>query len=233
MVTAPRPWFVTDSGFGARLDEADRTVFRRVCPDRFFAKDEAVFREGDPAESLHVVAQGRIKLVRYTADGRERILAIVGPDDLIGEAFLREDAAYRADAIALGDDVVTCPMSRGQFQQLSLQAPSFALAFAEILAQNLFRCRDRLAGGYAPIKTRVAHALLEQAERFGREVDDDPDWVELETELRHEEIASLIGATRVSVSTAVGELRQDGLLQGTRGRYRLHVPALRSLDLEG
>ena len=232
MVTAPRPWFVTDSGFGARLDEADRTVFRRVCPDRFFSRDEAVFREGDPAEALHVVAQGRIKLVRYTPDGRERILAIVGPDDLIGEAFLREDAVYRADAIALGDDVVTCPMSRGQFQQLSLQAPSFALAFAEILAQNLFHCRDRLAGGYAPIKTRVAHALLEQAERFGRGVDDDADWVELDTELRHEEIASLVGATRVSVSTAVGELRNDGLLQGTRGRYRLHVPALASLDLD-
>jgi CRP-like cAMP-binding protein len=232
MAHAPRPWFVTDSGFGARLDDADMAIFRRVCPDRFYAKDEPVFREGDPAESLHVVAQGRIKLVRYTADGRERILAIVGPDDLIGEAFLQEGAGYRADAIAMGDDVITCPMSRRQFQQLSLQAPGFPLAFAEILAQTLFRCRDRLAGGYAPIKVRVAQALLEQAERFGRPVDGEPDWRELDTELRHEEIASLIGATRVSVSTAVSELRRDGLLEGTRGRYRLHAPALASIELD-
>ncbi len=226
-----RPWFVTDSGLAERLDDADRGVFMRVCPERAYRKGETVFREGDPAESLHVVAKGRIKLTRVTPDGRERILAIVGPDDMIGEAFLREDARYRADAVALGDDVVTCPMSRGQFQQLSLQAPSFVLAFSEILARNLFVCRDRLTGGYAPIKVRVAQALVEQGRRFGRPADD-RDWLELETELRHEELAALIGATRVSVSTAISDLRQDGLLEGTRGRYRLHVPALEDLELE-
>jgi len=206
-------------------------VFMRVCPERPYAPGEAIFRDGDPAEQLHVVARGRIKLVRYTPDGRERILAIVGPDDLIGEAFLRDDARYRADAVAM-TDAVTCPMSRGQFQQLSLQAPTFALAFAEILAQNLFGCRDRLSGGYAPIKLRVAQALLEQARRFGRPDESDPDWLRLDTPLRHEEIGALVGATRVSVSTSVAELRRDGLLEGTRGRYRMHVPALEGLELE-
>lgn len=226
-----RPWFVTDSGLAERLDDADRRVFMRVCPERDYRKGETVFREGDPAESLHVVAKGRIKLTRVTPDGRERILAIVGPDDMIGEAFLEQGALYRADAVALGDDVVTCPMSRGQFQQLSLQAPSFVLAFSEILARSLFSCRDRLTGSYAPIKVRVGRALLEQGRRFGRP-SDEPDWLDLETELRHEELASLIGATRVSVSTAISELRQDGLLEGTRGRYRLHVPGLEDLEFE-
>lgn len=231
MPTHERPWFVTDSGFTTQLDDADRSAFMRVCPERVYRKDEAIFREGDPAESLHVVAKGRVKLVRLTPDGRERILAIVGPDDLIGEAFLEGDADYRADAVALGE-VVTCPMSRAQFLQLARQAPTFVLSFAEILAQNLFRCRDQLAGGYAPIKVRVAQALVEQARRFGRPDAADADWLELETELRHEEIASMIGATRVSVSTAIADLRQEGLLEGTRGRYRLHAPALEMLDLE-
>lgn len=231
MATSGRPWFVPDSGLTERLAENDKMVFMRVCPERPYPPGTAIFREGDPAEHLHVVARGRIKLVRYTPDGRERILAIVGPDDLIGEAFLREDARYRADAIAMAD-AVTCPMSRGHFQQLSLQAPTFTLAFAEILAQNLFRCRDQLSGGYAPIKIRVAQTLLEQARRFGKPDDGDPDWLELDTELRHEEIASMVGATRVSVSTSVAELRRDGLLEGTRGRYRLHAPALEGLDLE-
>ncbi|MFO8075379.1 MAG: Crp/Fnr family transcriptional regulator [Egibacteraceae bacterium] len=232
MTTTERPWFVTDSGFSRRLDDADRSVFMRVCPERHYARDEHIFREGDPADSLHVVAKGRIKLTRLTPDGRERILAIVGPDDMIGEAFLRPDADYLADAVALGDGVTTCPMSRGQFQQLSLQAPTFVLAFAEILAGNLFRCRDQLTGGYAPIKVRVALTLLEQARRFGRPSEEDDDWLELETELRHEEIASLIGATRVSVSSSVADLRNDGLVQGTRGRYRVHAPAIEALELD-
>lgn len=231
MPTHDRPWFVPHSGLEERLSDADRMVFMRVCPERPYTPGESIFREGDPAEHLHVVARGRIKLVRYTPDGRERILAIVGPDDLIGEAFLRDDARYRADAVAM-TDAVTCPMSRGQFQQLSLQAPTFTLSFAEILAQNLFRCRDQLAGGYAPIKVRVAQTLLAQARRFGRPDEADPDWLHLDTPLRHEEIGALVGATRVSVSTSVAELRRDGLLEGTRGRYRMHAPALEGLELE-
>lgn len=231
MDSTERPWFIPDSGLAERLSDDDRDAFTRVCPERGYAPGEAIFREGDAAEHLHVVAQGRIKLVRYTPDGRERILAIVGPDDMIGEAFLRQDARYRADAIALSD-AMTCPMSRDQFQRLSAQAPAFTLAFAEILAQNLFHCRDQLTGGYAPIKVRVAQALLDQARRFGRSGPTDPEWLELATELRHEEIAAMVGATRVSVSTAIADLRHDGLVEGTRGRYRLYAPALEGLELD-
>lgn len=226
-----RPWFVPDTGFGERIAPADHQIFMRVCPDRTYASGETIFREGDPAEQLHVVARGRIKLTRLTPDGRERILAIAGPDDLIGEAFLREDAVYLADAVALGE-AVTCPMTRGQFQRLSLQAPTFALSFAELLSESLFRCRDQMGGDYAPIKIRVAQTLLDQARRFGTPSDEDADWLTLETELRHEEIASMIGATRVSVSTSLGELRREGLIEGTRGRYRLYAPAIETLDLD-
>lgn len=226
-----RPWFVSDTGFGDRLDPADKQVFMRVCPDRTYPAGSTIFREGDPAESLHVVVRGRIKLTRLTPDGRERILAIAGPDDLIGEAFLQEDALYRADAVAMGD-AITCPMSRGQFKRMSLQAPSFALSFAEILAEKLFRCRDQVTSDYAPIKVRVANTLLDQAQRFGTPSDEDPDWLDLDTELRHDEIASMIGATRVSVSTSLAELRRQGLIEGTRGRYRLHAPAIGMLELD-
>lgn len=226
-----QPWFIPQSNLTARLDENERSAFLRVCPARVFEKDDVLFHQGDFAEELHVIAEGRVKLLRLTPEGRERILAILGPDDIVGEAFVHDDAEYRADAVALGR-VVTCPMSRAQFKQLSLQAPGFTVAFTETLADGLFRCRDQLAGSYAPIKVRVAEVLLDQARRFGDVVPGDPDWLDLDTELRHEEIASLISATRVSVSTAIAELRQHGLLSGTRGHYRLHVPALEAFTLE-
>ncbi len=69
--------------------------------------------------------------------------------------------------------------------------------------------------------------LVEQARRFGKAAEEG--WFELQTELRHEDIASLVGATRVSVSMTISELRERGLLEGTRGSYRLNVTALESL----
>ncbi len=224
-----KPWFVKDTNFDQRMSSEDMAVFRRVCPDRRYAKGETIFYAGDPATDLHVIAKGQIKLVTPTAGGSERILAVCGENDFIGEAFLAEDTEYHVDAVAL-TEVVTCPVSRAQFLQMSLQAPNFVLNFAEILAGHLFHCREQLSSSYAPVKVRMVKVLLEQAQRFGQAEDENGEWVSLRTELKHEELASMITATRVSVSMAIAELRDDGLLEGTRGNYRLNLPALMSLS---
>jgi CRP-like cAMP-binding protein len=164
-----------------------------------------------------------VKLAVTTASGQERILAILGADDFMGEAFLKDESRYRVDAVAL-TEVTTCPVSRAQFRELALRSPNFMLSFAEILTSHLFACRDQLSQASDPIKIRVAKVLLEQARRFGKSLDGV--WCELGTELRHEEIASHISATRVSVSTSFSELRNEGFIEGTRGFYRLNIPAL-------
>ncbi len=200
------------------------SIFRRVCPDKPYYEGDLIFHAGDQATDLHVITRGQIKLVTPTASGSERILAICGPNDFIGEAFLNDTAHYRVDAVAL-TDVLTCPVSREQFLEMSLQAPSFVLTFAEILASHLFYCREQLSTSYAPVKVRVIKVLVEQAERFGES--QEGGWVRFSTELKHEELAAMITATRVSVSMAIAELRDEGILEGTRGEYRLNMGAMR------
>ena len=218
-----KPWYIKDTDFTGRVSDEDMAVFMQVCPHKRYRKGNTIFFSGDPATDLHVVEVGQIKLVTPTPTGGERILAILGPNDIFGEAFLSENAHYRVDAVAL-TDAATCPVSRTQFKQMSERAPSFALTFAEILAQHLFDCRDQLSSSYAPVKSRVSRALLSQAERFGEPLNDG--WIKLSTQLKHEELAAMITATRVSVSMAISELRDEGLLEGTRGEYRLNAEGL-------
>lgn len=223
-----KPWYVRGTGFASRMEPQDRATFMSVCPDVRYEKGDAIFRLGDPATHMHVIAQGQVKLVAPTATGHERILAICGADDFIGEAFIHEADAYRVDAIAL-TDTTTCPMSRDQFKQLSLHAPSVTLGFMEIMASHLFACRENLGSAFDPIRLRVAKALVDLCQRFGTPTDDDGSWYRLDTELKHEEIASLTSATRVSVTSAFTRLREEGLVEGSRGRYRVNMPGLTSL----
>lgn len=217
-------WWLKDTGFKRRVGDADLRTFMQVCPERVHPKGSTLFRAGDLATHLHVVARGQVKLVVPTAEGRERILAVVGPDDLFGEAFVGgEGDVYRLDAVAL-TDVVTCPMDQEQYRRLALHAPGFVLAFTRILADKVFACRDQLARIEAPIRGRVAAELLAQGARYG--TDAGQGWVDLATELRHEDLAAMVSATRVSVTSAFASLRQAGVLQGTRGRYRLHLAGL-------
>jgi len=220
------PFIVRNTRFSEVVDRQDMDVFMRVCPERPFGRGDAVFRAGDPAREMHVIAKGRVKVTVATPEGEERILAICGPDDFIGDAFVSEGAAYRAEAVAL-TEVVTCPISRDQFLQMSLKAPGFVLGVCEILSGHLFDCRAQLASGYDPVLVRVAKVLLDLAARFGEP--EGEGWVTVASSLKHEEIASMVSATRVSVTMAMGELRERGLVEGSRGTYRLHVPALTSV----
>lgn len=219
-------WYIRDSGFMERVDPHDREIFLNTCPERRFQPGDAVFRIGDPATSLHIIAQGKIKLVRPTLDGHERIVAVCGPDDFIGEAFLKESDTYQVEAVAM-TPVMTCPISREQFKAVAARAPGFAVTFAEVLASHLFYCRDQLSATYDPVKIRVTKILLEQAERFGQPLSNER--CLLETELKHEDIASLASATRVAVTMAMSELRSEGVLDGSRGRYELDLERLRAL----
>lgn len=221
-----RPFVLRNTRFSQVVNQEDLAVFMRVCPERPYAKGSTLFRAGDPALDMHVIARGQVKVLVPTPEGEERILAICGPDDFIGEAFVGAGATYRAEAVAL-TDVVTCPVSRDQYLQLSLKAPGFVLGFTEILADHLFDCRQQLASGYDAVIVRVAKVLLDQAGRFGQRGEDG--WYELETNLKHEDIASMVSATRVSVSMGVAELREQGLVVGSRGVYRIHVPALTAM----
>lgn len=224
-----KPWFVTDTGINERLTDNDWEVFHRICPSRQFAKGDIIFHAGDPATHLHIVADGQVKLVAMTPTGNERILAICGSEDLIGEAFLSANTHYRADAVAL-TDAHTCPISRDQFLAVVKEAPNFALGFSEVLASHLFGCYEQLGDSYAPVKYRVAKVLIDQARRFGVPASH-AGWYVLETSLKHEEIASMVTATRVSVSMAVAELKRDGILEGSRGHYLLHLEELEELVL--
>lgn len=221
-----KPWFIHDTGFSTRIDDRDKQTFMRICPEKRYRRGDAIFRIGDAATSLHVIVEGKVKLVTGTPKGQERILAICGPDDFIGEAFLQDASVYPVDAVALAP-TVTCPMSRDQFLELSLRAPTFVLSFAEILASQLFQCRDQLSSAYEAIEQRLVRVLLEQTERFGRPLKEG--WYELHTELRHDELASMIRATRVSVSMAFAELRERGLVEGSRGVYQVYMTGLKAL----
>jgi len=216
-------WHLSGTGFTERLAPEDLRAFMQVCPERRYDRGSYLFHAGDPATHLHVLARGQVKLVAPTPDGRERILAVCGPSDFCGEAFIEGEGVYRVDAVAL-TDAFTCPMSQEDYRRLALHAPGFVLTFTQILAGKLFGCRDQLTRVESPIRARVAELLLAQASRYGRE--DDDGWWRLDTELRHDDIAGMVPATRVSVTSAMANLRAAGVLEGTRGKYRLHLEGL-------
>ncbi|MBA2668321.1 MAG: Crp/Fnr family transcriptional regulator [Trueperaceae bacterium] len=222
---AEQAWFAKGTRFKEVMAGEAMEEFRRVCPDKIYERGAYLFHQGERATQLHVIASGQVKLVVPTAAGHERVISVVGPEDMIGEAFVLDEPRYRVDAIAL-TPVQTCPMNHAQFTRLALHSPEFVLRFATILATSLIGCREVLSHTFDPVKVRIAKVLLDQAERFGESDGGSGRVVSLTTGLRHDEIASMASATRVSASMAIAQLREIGLVEGSRGRYRIDIDGL-------
>lgn len=174
-----------------------------------------LFHEGDRADRVLVVREGRVKLVATEANGTEAVLAIRGPGDLLGELSAVDDRPRTATAVAL-DDVVCGVIEVGRFRAVLASEPDAAMALLQLVVARLREAeRRRAEHGALDVVQRLARRLLELA--------GDTTTVQ---GLNQDDLAALIGGSRESVAKALQSLRQAGLVRTGRRAIEL-------LDVEG
>ncbi len=179
-------------------------------PRRELGKGELLYRAGDRADTVYRVVHGLVKLAIDVPSGKERIIGVAGPGDLIG-ALAPGGAALRESAEALGASVVVTVVPREE-------AAAFEPALFRATGDQLTRMTDALEDGELPVGARLARALLRLGERFGQQSEGGV--VRITLPLTHENLAAMVGAARETTTATLGELRHLGLLEGTRGTYR-------------
>lgn len=220
-------WVVAETGWSDAITAEEMREMGAICPPRPYRKGERIYRPGDPPENLFIVLEGNVKLSMPGVVGRERVVAVCGPDDFFGESFLTGASARHSEAVCLSERTVVCPISRAQFMEVAHRVPGVAVAFAAVLAERVQILEAQLELMALPAQARLGRCLLLLAGRFGRETESGV--TELFLDLTHEELASLAATTRVSATQAMSAWRAQGLVQGTRGEYRIDARGLNAL----
>ncbi|MFC3689601.1 Crp/Fnr family transcriptional regulator [Aquipuribacter hungaricus] len=205
----------------AAVDEESATDIIGRMKAVELARGDRLFHEGDPGDALYVIETGKIKLARRAADGRENLLAILGPGEMFGELSLFDPGPRVATAVAVSNARVHS-LTRDDFVPL-LDQPRVALSLLAALGRRLRRTNEALADlVFSDVPGRVAKALLDLASRFGRQSEDG---VLVAHELTQEELAQLVGASRETVNKALADF-------AGRGWLRLEARAVTILDAE-
>jgi CRP/FNR family transcriptional regulator, cyclic AMP receptor protein len=218
---------VTGTNWGGSLQPEEMREMAAICPPRPYRKGEIIFHQGDPAENLFIVLEGNVKLSMLGSTGRDRLVAICGPDDFFGESFLYGSSKQHAQAVCLAEKTVVCPVSRSQFLEVSQRIPSVALLFASVLVGRVRSLEQQLELMASPAQARLGRCLLLLAKRFGSEIK--PGILNLNIGLKHEDLASLAATTRVSATQAISVWRAQGLIAGTRGEYQIRMEAFEAM----
>ena len=213
---------VADSPLFSGLDpEEARSVLASLLQVEV-ARGDVLFHEGEPGDCLYVIQSGRVKLGRRSNDGRENLLAVLGPSELIGELSLFDPGLRTATATALTDTVVL-RMGHDELATWLATTPSVAEHLLRTLARRLRRTNEALADlVFTDVPGRVAKALLDLSTRFGQPV---TDGVRVTHGLTQEELAQLVGASRETVNKALADF-------AARGWVRREGRAVVLLDLD-
>jgi CRP-like cAMP-binding protein len=181
-----------------------------------------LFHEGDPGNSLFVIVDGKIKLGRTSSDGRENLLAVLGPGEMFGELSVFDPGPRNATATAIGEAALV-ELGSSELVQWLQGRPEVALQLLSALARRLRRTNEALADLiFSDVPGRVAKALLDLSERFGERADDG---ILVAHDLTQEELAQLVGASRETVNKALADF-------AARSWIRLEARAVVLLDVE-
>lgn len=195
--------------FAALDDDAAQTLLDNMVKARM-ERGDVLFHEGDQGDKLYVIVEGKIKLGRTSPDGRENLLAILGPGEMFGELSLFDPGPRTATATAIAETQIL-GLSNEQLQRFITARPYVAGTLLAALARRLRRTNENLADlVFTDVPGRVAKALLDLSRRFGRPVESG---VMVAHDLTQEELAQLVGASRETVNKALADFASRGWLK--------------------
>ncbi len=192
------------------LDAEAAVALRASMVETLAPRGTIIFNEGEIGDHMYVIVGGKIKLGHASSDGRESLLAVLGPGEIFGELSLFDPGPRTATATALTDARVLA-LGNTSLHPWLAGRPEVAEALLAALARRLRRTNDALADlVFSDVPGRVAKALLELADKFGA-------WHEEGTLVKHdmtqEELAQLVGASRETVNKALADFTQRGWIR--------------------
>ena len=194
----------------AVLPENQLSLLVKEVSRKSYPRGSAIIAAGDPTDSLYVIISGRLKVMISDDEGREVILAILGPNEFFGEMGLIDDHPRSASVVAI-ESCELLALSKRDFKKCLEENFEMAMTVMRGLVKRL-READQKIGSLAlmDVYGRVARLLLEVAETIdGQKV--------VTKKLAKQDIAKMIGASREMVSRVMKDLQAAGAIEVRAG----------------
>jgi CRP-like cAMP-binding protein len=175
-----------------------------------------IFHEGDPGDTMHLIAQGHIAIRTTTPLGDVAMLRVLRPGEFFGELALISDGPRSATAVAL-DKAETLAVSRTLLDDVRSRIPAIDAVVTVALVAEVRRLAAALTEAlYLPSGTRLLRRLVELTELFAASSS-----ATVTIPLTQDEIAQLAGVTRPTANRILKKASDDGLLLVSRGQVEV------------
>jgi len=210
----------------AALKPDDRAAIEPLCRMQGYEKGEVIFREGDPADRIHFIYAGRVKIVK-AAGTRDVIIEILGTGEQAGAVAAFERRPFPATAIAIEPSgIVSIPEK--DFFNLLERRPEMTRSVLYGLTMRLMMLNKRLADMTGTAESKAARLFLTLADRLG-ERSGTSAFIPLV--LARQEVADLLGITLETAIRLMSRWQKDDLVRTEKSGFTIpDVESLRSIS---
>ncbi|WP_408096937.1 Crp/Fnr family transcriptional regulator [Peredibacter sp. HCB2-198] len=199
-----------DSGIFCKLE---RAALHEVSQNKImntYKRGQTIFFQGNPPFGLYCISNGKIKVYKTGNDGKETILRIVGPGDVLGHRSLFSNENYNATATVI-EDTQVCFIDKNFIHQAIKKEPSIALNLIEKFSREMGTAEARSASiSSKSTRERLAELLLSFTQSYGSV---EKGRIRLNIKLSREEFASMVGAAQETIIRLFTDFKDEGVLE--------------------
>lgn len=194
--------------FAALSKEEDEAISRVRVPNTY-KRGQVIFYEGNIPYGLHIVCQGKVKIYKSGAGGRQQIVRLGGDGDVLGYRALLAEEPYTATAEAI-EDCRVCFVDKNVFNMVLGQNRGVSERLLTRLAQDLRAAEDRLLDfTQRSASEKLADLLVTLGLRYGKK---GKEGTVIDLSLSREELAEMVGITQETAIRVLSSLKERGIV---------------------
>lgn len=171
-------------------------------------KGEPIFEEGESTNGIFCIKDGVCKLTKLSANGKDQIVKLVKPGELLGQRSMISDEPANLSAVAL-EDMEVCFIPKKEIMEFFNENNQFSMNVMKTICGDLKDADDHMVSlAQKSVKERLAETLLHLEDTFGKNEDGT-----LHIQLSREELAGMIGTATESCIRLLSEFNKTGLIE--------------------
>lgn len=189
-------------------------------------KKQIIYFPEESSNSVYLIKNGKVKISRLSEDGREIIIAILGPSEIFGESAITDKGSKREEFAEATEDTILCNMFSEVIHELMENDAAFGFRITKIIGFRLKRIQSRFESLiFKPSDERVKSFIKDLVKDEGQK--NSIGEIELKLNLTHEDIGKLTATSRQTVTTVLNNLERLNLI--TYDRSKIVVKDLNKL----
>ena len=210
MVEPQQKQCLKDMSVFSRLNSEELELICQGSYDKIYQKGEVIFFENDSFKKLYLLVSGRVKLSMLSPDGKEKVVTILQSGDILGEISLFDEDPHPLTAEVM-EKAKLMILPWNDLEKIIMERPRLALKIIEAMSKKTrlltSQIRDLV---FQDAAGRLASLLVRFGEDFGLDVEEGR---KIDIVLTHQEIANLLGTSRVTVTKMINKFIDEGILK--------------------